>query len=115
LMIGRAAQGNPWIFREILHFLSSGESLSPPAPSEVLDVMERHLAALRAAYGPEHGVLVARKHIGWYLAGRPNALETRKLLMRAASADEQVRLLRAYFGELEAGSDDISKASRLAA
>jgi len=115
LMIGRAAQGNPWIFREILHFLSSGESLPPPAPAEVLDVMERHLAALRAAYGPEHGVLVSRKHIGWYLAGRPNALESRRHLMRAASADEQVRLLRAYFGEPEAGADDISKASRLAA
>jgi len=115
LMIGRAAQGNPWIFREILHFLSTAELLPPPAPAEVLDVMERHLAALRAAYGPEHGVLVARKHIGWYLAGRPHASETRRRLMRIPSADEQVRLLRSYFGELGASSGDHSKASRLAA
>ena len=56
LMIGRAAQGNPWIFREVAHFLEHGEQLEPPAPAEVLEVMERHLAALRRAYGDPMGV-----------------------------------------------------------
>jgi len=97
LMIGRAAQGNPWIFREIAHYLVNGEELAPPGPAEVLDVMERHLEALRQAYGPEIGVRVARKHIGWYLEGRPDARETRSRLMRVEQADEQVSLLRAYF------------------
>jgi tRNA-dihydrouridine synthase B len=97
LMIGRAAQGNPWIFREVRHFLDHGEHLPAPSAAEVLEVMRRHLEGLHRAYGETAGVRVARKHIGWYLAGRPDAAETRRLLMRAERATEQFALLRAYF------------------
>ena len=115
LMIGRAAQGNPWIFREVAHFLEHGEQLEPPAPAEVLEVMERHLAALRGAYGDPMGVRVARKHISWYLQNRPDAAEVRRMLMRAESAAEQLRLLRAYFAREEAACSHAGKAGPLAA
>jgi tRNA-dihydrouridine synthase B len=98
LMIGRAAQGNPWIFRDIRHFLRTGEPLPPPSAAEVHDVMVRHLEQLHAAYGEEAGVRVARKHIGWYLAERPGADATRRELMRVTRAVEQFRLLEAFFG-----------------
>lgn len=97
LMIGRAAQGNPWIFREVRHFLRHGERLAPPAAGEVLAVMERHLAQLHRSYGEAIGVRVARKHIGWYLDGRPGADAARRLLMQADSAAEQFGLLHDYF------------------
>ena len=97
LMIGRAAQGNPWIFREVRHFLATGEQLPPPDPGDVHDVMVRHLEQLHAAYGEETGVRVARKHIGWYLAGRPGAEQNRRELMRVTRARDQFRLLEACF------------------
>ena len=97
LMIGRAAQGNPWIFREVRHFLETGRLLPPPAAHEVRRVMFAHLRQLHASYGEEAGVRVARKHIGWYLDGRPGAGETRGKLMRARTADEQFGLLDRYF------------------
>jgi tRNA-dihydrouridine synthase B len=115
LMIGRAAQGNPWIFREVSHYLAKGEELAPPGPAEVLDVMERHLAALRQAYGHDLGVRVARKHIGWYLEGRPDACETRSRLMRVEQADEQVSLLRAYFRRQESARQVSTNPGQLAA
>jgi len=115
LMIGRAAQGNPWIFREVSHYLAHGEELAPPGPAEVLDVMERHLAALRQAYGPDLGVRVARKHISWYLDGRPDARETRNRLMRVEQADEQVSLLRAYFLQQETARRASANPGQLAA
>jgi len=115
LMVGRAAQGNPWIFREITHFLAHGEPLAPPSPAEVLSVMERHLAALRHAYGTELGVRVARKHIGWYLDGRPEARETRNRLMRVEQADEQLSLLRAYFQRQDPACQAAVTAGQLAA
>jgi len=115
LMIGRAAQGNPWIFREIAHFLARGERLAPPAPAEVLDVMERHLAALRQAYGSDMGVRVARKHIGWYLDGRAESGETRRRLMRAERAEEQVALLRDFFRRQEAAESGHARSGPLAA
>jgi len=101
VMIGRAAQGNPWIFREIAHYFEHGEKLAPPTPAEVLEVMERHLAALRGAYGETLGVRVARKHIGWYLQDRPGATEVRARLMRVETAAEQIGLLRRYFRQQE--------------
>jgi len=97
LMIGRAAQGNPWIFREIRHYLDTGEILPPPRPLEVLEVMQRLLGQLHHSHGEHRGVRIARKHIGWYLKGRPDALETRRKLMRCGNAEDQFRLLREYF------------------
>jgi tRNA-dihydrouridine synthase B len=115
LMIGRAAQGNPWIFSEVRHFLEHGARLAPPTPAEVLGVMERHLAALRRAYGAALGVRVARKHIGWYLEGRPQSGETRRQLMLVEQADEQVRLLRDYFRRQEQAPHAAGEAGQLAA
>jgi tRNA-dihydrouridine synthase B len=115
VMIGRAAQGNPWIFREIAHFLEHGERLAPPSPAEVLDVMERHLAALWQAYGETMGVRVARKHIGWYLDGRTDALEVRRQLMQAERGAEQVSLLRGYFQRQQADAERVGGSGRLAA
>jgi tRNA-dihydrouridine synthase B len=97
LMVGRAAQGNPWIFREIRHFLDTGEHVPPPPALEVLEVMERHLENLHRSYGEHCGVRVARKHIGWYLKGRPDSGPVRNELMRAQSAAEQFHLLQRYF------------------
>ena len=67
VMIGRAAQGNPWLFREINHYLASGEQLPPPDRNEVREVMLDHLHALHNFYGEVMGPRIARKHIGWYL------------------------------------------------
>ncbi len=67
LMIGRAAQGNPWIFREINHFLNTGRELPRPSRREILRIMQRHVIALHDFYGAERGYRIARKHIGWYL------------------------------------------------
>lgn len=97
LMIGRAAQGNPWIFREIKSFLETGRLPDPPSPEEVHGVMKRHLEQLHRSYGEETGVRVARKHIGWYLEGRPGTEESRRRLMRAQSAAEQFTLLADCF------------------
>lgn len=97
LMIGRAAQGNPWIFREIRHYLDSGEILPAPQPLEVLVVMRRLLGQLHHSHGEHRGVRIARKHIGWYLKGRPDSLETRQKLMRCENAQDQFRLLHDYF------------------
>ena len=101
LMIGRAAQGNPWIFREVRHYLETGEILASPPALEVLDVMQRHLDQLHRAYGEHTGVRVARKHIGWYLEGRGDSSAVRGLLMRARTAAEQFELLGNHFRNLE--------------
>ncbi len=69
VMVGRAAQGNPWIFREIAHFLRHGQRLAPPGVEERAEVLRDHLAALHDFYGRHLGVRIARKHLGWYLAG----------------------------------------------
>jgi tRNA-dihydrouridine synthase B len=115
LMIGRAAQGNPWIFREIAHFLAHGRHRPAPSPAAVLRVMERHLDALRGAYGEAMGVRVARRHISWYLQGRAAADKTRRRLMQVESAGEQLRLLRAYFEEQEAALAGAERAGQRAA
>ena len=115
LMIGRAAQGNPWIFREIRHYLDTGELLAPPAPLEVLGVMQRHLTQLHRCYGEPCGVRVARKHISWYLKGRNDAAETRSKLMRTACARDQFRLLREYFQRQQHLADSGRLQGRLAA
>lgn len=66
VMIGRGAQGNPWIFREITHYLNTGKELPPPSYSEVCEVLLAHLEQLYSFYGVEMGMRIARKHVGWY-------------------------------------------------
>ena len=105
LMIGRAAQGRPWIFREIAHYLATGESLPAPAPTEVRDILLGHLENLYAFYGVELGVRVARKHIGWYASGQPGAAVFRQSVMRVESAREQFRQVQGYFDRLAVGEE----------
>ncbi|HET7921480.1 MAG TPA: tRNA dihydrouridine synthase DusB [Gammaproteobacteria bacterium] len=99
VMIGRAAQGRPWIFREIGHFLETGRILPAPDGDEIRDIMLGHLDNLYAFYGEYTGVRVARKHIGWYLKAGADAPGLRDRLMRAESAREQQRLIRNHFAE----------------
>lgn len=94
VMIGRAAQGNPWIFRELVTWFETGRAPSPPDLDEVLDVMCAHLSALHRFYGESQGVRVARKHLGWYLANRPGGKALRARLMQVESAAEQLQTLR---------------------
>ena len=102
LLIGRAAQGRPWIFREIAHFLATGEELPPPTTAEVCAILVEHLENLYAFYGEQHGVRIARKHLGWYAKDRPENAAFRAIVNRAESVAEQLRLTREYF----AGIDD---------
>jgi tRNA-dihydrouridine synthase B len=103
LLIGRAAQGRPWIFREIAHYLATGTRLPEPALAEVRDVLLGHLDALHAFYGEESGVRIARKHLGWYAKDRPANAAFRAVVNAATTAAEQVRLTRDYFDELASG------------
>ena len=104
LMIGRAAQGRPWIFGEIAHFLATGEHLPPPSPSQVRNILVGHLEHLHAFYGETAGVRIARKHLGWYAKDRPENARFRAVVNRAETAAEQLRLTREYFDELAEGA-----------
>ena len=103
LLVGRAAQGRPWIFREIAHYLATGMSLSPPTLSEVREILLGHLHALHEFYGEHQGVRIARKHLGWYAKDRPENIAFRAVVNRAQSADAQLQLTRDYFDALVAG------------
>jgi tRNA-dihydrouridine synthase B len=103
VMVGRAAQGRPWIFREIAHYLATGETLAPPSLVEVRDVLIGHLEALHAFYGELSGVRIARKHLGWYAKDRPENHAFRHVVNRAESAEMQLALTREYFDALIAG------------
>ncbi len=103
LMIGRAAQGRPWIFRELAHYLATGEVLPPPSPSEVRDILLGHLEHLHDFYGEVAGVRIARKHLGWYAKDRPENAAFRAVVNRAESAEAQLRLTREYFDRLAEG------------
>ena len=101
VMIGRAAQGRPWIFREV-DALLAGYAV-PPAPGagELRDIMLAHLRDLYGFYGVEAGVRIARKHIGWYCRGRPQAQAFRQSIMQVDSAETQLVRVRDYFDALE--------------
>jgi len=98
LMIGRAARGRPWIFRELNHFLETGSHATPLAMDKVRDIMLDHLVGLYRFYGEETGVRVARKHLSWYLNGLEDSEAFRFRVVRVDSASEQVRLTRNFFG-----------------
>lgn len=104
LMIGRAAQGRPWIFREIAHFLATGERLPEPEPQEVAAILLGHLSHLHEFYGEYMGVRIARKHLGWYAKDWPENAAFRSVVNRAETATEQLRLAAEYFEALEASA-----------
>ncbi len=103
VMIGRGAQGRPWIFREIAHSLATGELLPEPDPDEVATILLGHLEQLYAFYGEQAGVRIARKHLGWYAKDRPENAAFRQVVNRAETANEQLRLTRSYFAALASG------------
>lgn len=108
LLIGRAAQGRPWIFREIEHYLRTGESLPAPSLLEVERILLEHLAALHAFYGELMGVRIARKHVGWYLATLPGAREFRAQFNRLDSTDAQCAHVRAFFRERHNDENEVA-------
>lgn len=99
IMIGRAAQGNPWIFREIAHYLDTGNLLPPPSSTEIRATLIGHLLNLYEFYGEYAGVRIARKHIGWYCKHRQGANLFRAKVNKAESASEQLEIVKNYFGE----------------
>ena len=100
VMIGRAAQGRPWIFREVAHFLATGQLLPEPSLEEIRDVLVGHLEHLHAFYGEQAGVRIARKHLGWYAKDRPENADFRAIVNRAESAEAQLQLTQHYFDNL---------------
>jgi len=107
LMIGRGAQGRPWIFRELELGLKNGSVFSPLAKRQLRDIMLGHLQDMHCFYGEEDGVRVARKHLSWYCQNLVNADEYRYQVVRVRSSEEQLRLTREYF-EREGGDISIA-------
>lgn len=97
LMVGRAAQGNPWIFGEILHFARTGTPLPRPSADTMRDTALRHVQALHQFHGEHRGVRIARKHISWYLGAWPGYRQMKSQLMRAVDPAQQLHLLHLAF------------------
>jgi len=105
IMIGRAAQGRPWLFREIESFLQHGELLPPPRIAEIREVMNEHLEDHYAFYGEFTGVRTARKHIGWYTRGLPGANAFRHRMNTLDTTREQLLAVNEFFDAQLALSD----------
>jgi tRNA-dihydrouridine synthase B len=100
VMIGRAAQGRPWLFREIEHFLATGRELPAPLTGEIGAVLIEHLHELYVFYGRETGLRVARKHVAWYTKGLPGADAFRRRINGLETCEAQLAAVEGYFGEL---------------
>ena len=105
IMIGRAAQGRPWIFREIQHYLDSGELLPPPRIAEIDAIMQAHLAELYDFYGEYSGCRIARKHIAWYTHGLFDANAFRQAMYQLDSTAAQRAAVARYFDQLAGQSE----------
>ncbi len=101
LMIGRAAQGRPWIFRQIAHYLRTGEKLAHPEPEWIAEVLVSHLNQLYEFYGEHVGTRIARKHIAWYSKQQPAGASFRERINRTESASKQLEYTREYFACLQ--------------
>tara|TARA_R110002126_G_scaffold146224_10_gene292139 strand:- start:715 stop:1713 length:999 start_codon:yes stop_codon:yes gene_type:complete len=102
IMIGRAAQGRPWIFREVVHYLATGEKLAAPAIAEVQQIMLEHVHGLHQLYGVHLGPRIARKHVGWYLAEHDAQGVFRSEFNAIEQAERQFEALNDYFYQLAA-------------
>ena len=107
VMIGRAAQGRPWLFREIEHFLNTGATLPPPQVGEIHRILREHLNDLYAFYGEDTGLKIARKHISWYTKGLQGAASFRHGMNQLQSVDEQLAATDEFFFEQAAASDEL--------
>ncbi len=104
VMIGRAAQGRPWIFREIEHFINTGTHLAAPAVDEVQRVLLKHVYDLYAFYGEHTGLRVARKHISWYTKGLAGSAQFRQQMNQLESCAAQLTAVNDFFnGQLQRG------------
>ena len=97
VMIGRGAQGNPWIFNQINHYLDKGEQLAPPSIEEIGVIMARHLQALHNFYGEVGGVRISRKHIGWYSSELAGGKEFTQHFNKLESRTHQQEFLKQFF------------------
>lgn len=97
LMIGRAAQGNPWIFREINTFLKTGKQHPRPTATEVKDTLLWHIHELYKLYGEPHGLRIARKHIAWYCKNQTGSAHFRKLINQVQTSAEQIDMINNFF------------------
>ncbi len=100
VMIGRAAQGRPWLFREISHYLETGTHLPPPEVREIHRVLAAHLNDLYEFYGEQRGVRVARKHISWYSKGLAGSAVFRHAMNQLETREEQLAAVNEFFSEL---------------
>lgn len=110
IMIGRAAQGRPWIFKEISHYLDTGEHLAPPSDLAIGQLLQQHVSALHGFYGELPGLRIARKHIGWYLKSlsadkQVAASNFRKQLMTVENATSQLELIEQWFASISSQID----------
>ncbi|WP_227429300.1 tRNA dihydrouridine synthase DusB [Psychrobacter sp. I-STPA6b] len=101
VMIGRAAQGQPWLFRDIQHFLQTGEVLEPPSISEIKQIVLAHLQELYAFYGEYSGCRIARKHIAWYTTGIPNSNAFRQAMYAEDSTAGQFQAVEQFLSAHE--------------
>ncbi len=108
LLIGRAAQGRPWIFREIEHYLRTGTHLPAPTLYEVERILLEHLAELHSFYGDVMGPRIARKHVGWYLSTLPGAREFRAQFNRLENTDVQCASVRQFFAERHNDGEEVA-------
>jgi tRNA-dihydrouridine synthase B len=115
IMIGRAAQGRPWIFREIDYYLSTGRKLPPPLVSEIHCVLVEHLHDLYSFYGLETGVKIARKHVSWYTKGLAGSASFRHRMNQLETCREQLEAVDEFFEELEHEHQRLQYAEELAA
>ena len=97
VMIGRAGQGRPWIFREIAHYLATGEMLAPPTLGELREIVLNHLDELYQFYGEYSGCRIARKHIAWYTGGLTNANAFREAMYHEETTCGQYKVVDEFF------------------
>ena len=108
IMIGRAAQGQPWLFRQIAHYLKFNEKLELPSQTEIRTIILNHLHELYSLYGKQQGVRIARKHIGWYLDNMHGSLQFKKRIFSVAHADVQFSMIRSYLQDAELKMENVA-------
>jgi nifR3 family TIM-barrel protein len=106
VMLGRAAFGDPWVFRRVIAYQRTGETLPPPSPAERLETGLRHLDLLLADVGPAVAAREMRKHVAWYVRGLPHSARVREQVNRTRDVEEMKALLRSYLEEL--GSEPVA-------
>ena len=95
-MLGRAAHGSPWIFRDVNSFLETGKNSAPLLRAEIRDIILEHITALYAFHGEAAGVRIARKHLGWYSKGLHGASDLRQRLFQIESVAEAEAIFLEY-------------------